>query len=48
MENPDMRSLAAKSLASPTNRRLAEPEMQDYSKKSMSNHPSVMAAATRK
>jgi tetratricopeptide (TPR) repeat protein len=49
MEDPDMRNLAAKALASSptTNRRLADPEMQDYGK-AMSNHPSVMAAAMRK
>jgi tetratricopeptide (TPR) repeat protein len=49
MEDPDMRNLAAKALASaPTNRRLADPEMQEYAKKAMSNHPSAMAAAMRK
>lgn len=48
MEDPDMRNLAAKAMASPTNRRLADPEMQVMAKKAMSNHPSVMAAASRK
>lgn len=49
MEDPDMRNLAAKALASPTNRHSADPEMQDYAKKPMSNQQtSVMTAAVRK